>query len=397
MFLIQGTGVERMRKRYTHTIPKFSEAFLLLEKANTVLDEYTSILFDRLTYSIFGIGLLPQNNMTIASLDRLAYLYSEVKDIEGHWFFPEDVEEMIDMMFKLVKQQFPLKLGIKKAGYILREELPKNPFRNGIELGVVGKVMDLSKTPYLKEELPFYSRLGLGYHANRVVNEEKQLLSDAFYLLTLAENEYNKMFHYKEALVKPYLEEHRSTLTRFNENVCTISRNSVVGFFAFFESYINGLGISCIYHNKGSLSQEEINALEGKDRQGNHYLKIELRIECLQRIIARRVTYTTNNPQQLKDQTFVILFQKMRSKRDVAMHYSKFKGEIMFSPQEWLDEAFDVSELIIAASQKIWDACYKTDHYPYYLYELNFEYWLKDAKKRILNVVGDDYKLSDSN
>ena len=75
-------------------------------------------------------------------------------------------------------------------------------------------------------------------------------------------------------------------------------------------------------------------SLEGKDRQGNHYLKIEVKIECLQRIIANKVTYVTNNPQQLKDQTFIVLFQKMREKRDVAMHYSKSKGEIIFSPQE---------------------------------------------------------------
>lgn len=49
----------------------------------------------------------------------------------------------------------------------------------------------------------------------------------------------------------------------------------------------------------------------------------------------------------------MVLFQKMREKRDVAIHYSKSKREIMFSPQEWLDEAFDISELVNDASRKI--------------------------------------------
>lgn len=373
-----------MRKRYSDAVPIFTDAFLLLEKANEILDEDTALNFDKLTYAIFGIALMPQNNMTIIGLERLAYLYLEVKDIEGYWYFPEDIKQIINEMFKLVKKQFPLKIGIKKAGHILREELSKNPFRNGIELGVINNLMDLIHTPYLNEDLPWSSRLGLGYHANRVVNEEKQLLSDAFYLLGLAEDEYEKMCQYKDSLNKPYKEEHLNSMSKFNANVCSLCRNSVVGFFAFFEAFINGLGVNYLFNNKDSLSQEDIYALEGKDKQGNHYLKIEIKLESIQRIIAGKVTYATNNPQQLKDQTFITLFQKMRNKRDVAMHYSKSKGEIMFSPQEWLDESFDVSDLIISASRKFWNACYKLDHYPYYLCELDFEYLYKEARGRSL-------------
>lgn len=270
--------------------------------------------------------------------------------------------------------------------YVMRRSLPSEKGLSGTLIYRGEKIMDLKKTPYLKEELPYYSRLGLGHHANRVINEEKQLLSDAFYLLVLAENEYENMYQYRESLTKPYQEEHLNSLTRKNANVCSLSRNSVIGFFAFFEAFINGIGVNYIFSNKDSLTQEEIFALEGKDRLGNHYLKLEMKLECLQRIIAHKITYTTNNSQQLKDQTFITLFQKMRNKRDVVMHYSKYKGEIMFSPQEWLDEAFDDSELIISASQKIWDACYKNDHYPYYLCELDFNYLLEEAKKRILNI-----------
>jgi hypothetical protein len=76
------------------------------------------------------------------------------------------------------------------------------------------------------------------------------------------------------------------------------------------------------------------------------------------------------------------------------MHYSKSKGEIMFSPQEWLDESFDVAELIISASQKIWKACYTVDHYPYYLCELDFDYLFQEAKARIFGQ--NLYKLEQS-
>lgn len=110
----------------------------------------------------------------------------------------QDVEQLINGTFIHIKKQFPLKVGVKKAARILREELPNNPFRNGIELGVINNIMDLSHTPYLKEELPLYSRLGLGHHAYRVVNEEKQILSDSFYLLVLAQAEYKKCIYIKK-------------------------------------------------------------------------------------------------------------------------------------------------------------------------------------------------------
>jgi hypothetical protein len=255
-----------MRKRYSDTIPTFSEAFLMLEKTDEILDEHTSVLFDKLTYAIFGIALMPQNNLTITVLNRFSGMYLEVKDYKGYWSFSEDIEHLINDTYKLIKKQLPLKVGIKKAARILRAELPKNPFRNGIELGIINNLMDLRHTPYLREELPLYSRLGLGHHANKVVNEEKQLLSDSFYLLVLAEAEYEKMCYYKKSLNKPYLEEHRNDLTRFNANVCSLSRNCIVSFFAFYEAFINGVGINYIYQNKDSLSQEEIFALEGKDR-----------------------------------------------------------------------------------------------------------------------------------
>ena len=330
---------------------------------------------------------MPQNQMSILTLERLSELYMQVKDLQGEWLFYPDVKNLINDMYIMVKGMFPLKVGIKKASKLLRDQLVNNPFRNGIELGLVSNVMSLEKTPYVKEELPYYSRLGLWHHSNRVVNEEQQLLSDSFYLLSLAKDQYDKMYLYKEQLPKIKTELHQNEITYINSNVCSFCRNCVVSFYAFFEGFINGIGLNYLFYNQDSLSQEDIYALQGKDRVGNHYLKIGTKLENLQRIIAHKILYLTNNHQQLKDSTFKTLFEKMREKRDVAMHYSKVKGEIMYSPQEWMDEAIFVSNLIIEASKKIWKACFPlADHFPYYLRELDYDYLINEAQKRIVKI-----------
>lgn len=59
-----------MRKRYSDTVPNFSDAFLMLEKSNDIKDDHTAILFDKLTYAIFGIAIMPQDDMTITILNK---------------------------------------------------------------------------------------------------------------------------------------------------------------------------------------------------------------------------------------------------------------------------------------------------------------------------------------
>ncbi len=347
----------------------------------------TALVFDRLTYLIFTIGLLPGNNESEDILERLSMLYTSVMNVTGDWAFAPDVENMINEIYCATKKQFPLKVGIKKVASVLRAQLIKDQFHNGIELGVMSKIIDLRNIPYLKEELPYYSRIGLGFHSNRCVNEELQLLDDAFYLLALAIKEYNKMHLYENKLPKIKTEKNLNVLTYLNSNVCSFCRNSVVGFYAFFESYINGLCLNYLYYHEDELSEEDKFMLEGKDRTGNKYLKMSRRLEQMQRIIAKKITYNTNNPQQLKDNDFIILLAKMQERRDVAEHYSKLKGEIMFAPQEWLDEAQSISQVVINVSKKIWDACFlNADHYPYYLREFRYDYFFSEAKKRILDI-----------
>ena len=234
----------------------------------------TALVFDRLTYLIFTIGLLPDEKDSGNILERLSMLYVSVMNVIGEWAFAPDVENLVNEIYYTIKKQFPLKVGIQKAASILRAQLIKDPFHNGIELGVISQIIDLRNTPYLKEELPYYSRLGLGGHSNRCVNEEWQLLDDAFYLLALAVKEYDKMFLYKNNLPKIKTEKHLNILTYLNSNACSLCRNSVVGFYAFFESYINGLCLNYLYYHNDELSVEDKYALQGKDRAGNNYLKM---------------------------------------------------------------------------------------------------------------------------
>lgn len=347
----------------------------------------TSLVFDRLTYLIFTIGLLPERKESGDVLERLSMIYTSVMNVTGDWAFDPDTEIVINEIYFTTKKQFPLKVGIKKAASILRAQLIKDPFHNGIELGVMSEIIDLRYTPYLKEELPYYSRLGLGGHSNRCVNEEWQLLDDAFYLLSLAIKEYNIMLLYVNKLPKIKIEKHLNVLTYLNSNVCSLCRNSVVGFYAFFESYINGLCLNYLYYHKDKLSEEDQFMLKGKDRSGNSYLKMSRRLEQMQRIIGKSVVYYTNNTQQLKDNDFIILLNKMQERRDVAVHYSKLKGEIMFAPQEWLDEAQSISQVVVNVSKKMWDACFPSaDHYPYYLRELKYDYLFNEAKKRTADI-----------
>jgi len=376
-----------LKLNYTEERSDFKSALLLLEAAVPIENEETALLFDRLTYIIFGVGLMPLKQIYIDALERLAGVYLQTKDLRGNWIFMPDTRDLINHMYNMVKQTLPPKVGIKKAAKLLREQLINDPFNNGLELGFLSQIINLQKTLYLKEDLPYYSRLGLWYHSNKVINEEQQLLSDSFYLLVMAKDQYEKMYAYKEHLPKGNIKQHNNEITNINSNVCSFCRNCAVSFYAFFEGFVNGLGLNYLFCNENVLSQEDIYALKGKDRNGNHYLKMEIKIECLQNIIAHKISYPTNNRQQLKDTTFTTLFEKMKDKRDVAMHYSKAKGEIMFSPQAWMAEAVSVSEIIIDASRKLWKACYPlSDHFPYYLRELDYNYLIDEAQKRIIEV-----------
>jgi hypothetical protein len=257
-----------MDKKYIDDRPTIHSSLFELSDVQKIENEHASLIFDRLTYTIFGIALMPQNDSSFAGLEKLADIYIQTMKLCGEWFFAPDVETVINDMYNMIKSFLPPKVGIIKAAKCLREQLKFDPFHNGLELGTIIAIMDLSKTPYLQEGLPYYSRLGLGHHANRCINEEWELLSDAFFLIASAIVQYDKMLEYRESLPEIKTEKHLNKLTNINENVCSLCRTSIVSLYSFFESYINGIGLNYLYYNKEILSQEDQFALQGKDSTG---------------------------------------------------------------------------------------------------------------------------------
>lgn len=370
-----------MERKYAADCPDWnSRVFEMKDIARPFCSPGTNRLFDILTYDVFVFALLCGTKIHLDILENLAEIYVEAVDGGEGWVFGPLEEHDILGTYEGMQEFLPLKVSLTEAGAQLRKQLELYPFRNGMELGVVSALVDVSRLEWLDPSLPYYTRLGLGYHALGCMNEERQLLTDAFYFAALAKDQYHKM----EALMHTVT---RQALTGMNENVCSICRTGIVGLFAFFESYVNGIGLNHLYTHGEALSREERFALQGRDRSGNYYMKLETMLECLQRIVGGKLTYATNNPQQLKDETFITLFEKMRGRRDTAVHYSKLKGEIMLSPQEWMDEFIAISHLILDAARKIWRACYPAAvDFPHYLLKLDYELLLENGNSRIIRI-----------
>ena len=364
----------------------YKNAFLLLNSKCNIKDEDNALLFDKLTYVIFSIAILPSNDYSFALLNELSKIYLKVKDIDMYWSFTQEFTNLINDSFYKLKEVFPLKKGIKVIAKIFRQQLINEPFRNGLEIGVLDNLIDLKNTPYVKEGLPYYSRIGLGCHSGMVANEEQQLLEDAFFMLLSAEKVYNEMTEYAFKIKnnsKNIGKEHVRLLTILNRNVCTLCRNGIINFFGYFEAFLNGIGLDYLYKNKAKVSKEERFLLIGKNKQGSNYIKMEDRIEWLQKIIGGKIIYKTKNHQQLKEECFVKLLNKFKNQRDISVHFSKEKGNILIPPDKWLSDLSEISKYVLEVSRKIWSSCYHDDSYPDYLKNFKYEAFYKDAEKRL--------------
>ncbi|MFL0168134.1 hypothetical protein [Candidatus Clostridium helianthi] len=364
----------------------YNNAFLLLNSEYNIENEENSLLFDKLTYIIFCIAILPKNEYSLSILNQFSNVYLGVKDLQHEWCFTDEFISLINMSYYKMKEKFPLKKGIKFIAKILREQLINEPFRNGIEIGVLENIFDLKNTPYLKEGLPYYSRIGLGYHSGMVANEEQQLLEDAFFMLALAEKEYNIMNDVAIKLKKDkkvIKENQLEIVSRFNRNVCTLCRNGLINFFAYFEALMNGISLDYVYKNENMISEEERFLLKGKNSKGTNYIKMGDRIEYIQKIIGGKVIYKTKNHQQLKEKCFIELLNKFKNQRDVSVHFSIEKGKILIPPDIWLLDLKSIAKYCIDASQKIWIACYHNENYPDYLRKFDYNLLYNNAKIRV--------------
>lgn len=361
----------------------YQNAFLLLDNNYNIKDDENALLFDKLTYIIFCIAILPNNNYSLALLNEFSRIYLSIKDKDNCWSFTPEFINLINNSFYKLKEIFPLKKGVKVIAEVLRKQLVKEPFRNGIEFGILDKIIDLKNISYSSENIPYHSRIGLGHHSGTIVNEEQQLLDDSFFMLINAENEYNIMISLAKEFEKDRnkdSEKAKEILNRLNRNVCTYCRNGTQNFFTFFETFLNNLGNNFLYENENLISDEDKFLLQGND---NHYLNLEVKIENLQKIIGKRIIYKTNSHQELKEECFIKLLNRFKEQRDTSTYFSKGRGNILSLPNTSLADLKDISKYSLEASKKLWKACYKQKDYPNYLMNFDYNTLYKEAKMRV--------------
>jgi hypothetical protein len=365
----------------------YQNAFLLLDNNYNIKDDENALLFDKLTYIIFCIAILPNNNYSLALLNEFSRIYLSIKDKDNSWSFTPEFINLINNSFYKLKEIFPLKRGVKVIAEVLRKQLVNEPFKNGIEFGILDKIIDLKNMSYSLENIPYHSRIGLGQHSGTIANEEQQLLDDSFFMLINAENEYSIMISLAKEFEKDRSkdrnkdsEKAKEILNRLNRNVCTYCRNGIANFFNFFETFLNNLGNNFLYENENLISDEDKLLLK---ENNNYYLKLEVKIENLQRIIGKKIIYKTNSHQELTEECFTKLLNRFKEQGGASTYFSKGKGNILSLPNTCLADLKDISKYSLEASKKLWKACYKQKDYPNYLMNLEYNALYKEAKMRV--------------
>ena len=125
-----------MRKKYAERQSDFGSYFLLLNGKCNIDDPESALIFDRLTYVIFAIAMMPMDNIGELLLNELSQMYLEVKEVEDSWYFTPQMARYINNNFYSIKDILPLKKVIKVVAKELRNQLENQPFRNGIELEI---------------------------------------------------------------------------------------------------------------------------------------------------------------------------------------------------------------------------------------------------------------------
>lgn len=255
----------------------------------------------------------------------------------------------------------------------------------GLEYGWLQKVMDCSNMGF-PEGLPFQARIGIGHHAGFVNVEEEFLLRDAFFLLFLAEDAYERMHAYAKYWKKAGKADDPRLVHKIfstaNQNVATYSRLCVLSFFSFIEVFVNSVGYDFSIRNKNILCTKDIEILHG--RKKGRYLSLEYKIEKFPSIIRtdKKTLNVLSNPKQTKE-PFRTLIKEIKEIRDSSVHYSPLKKAIWRKPDDWLDKGKSTSKLCVEVSLAFWKACYPDRKGPEYLNGLDYGKHIDIARKRI--------------
>ena len=285
------------------------------------------------------------------------------------------------------KESFPPKIPLEQITEEFNKFFTKNrdTYSWGLEYGWLQKVMDCSKMGF-PEDLPFHARIGIGHHAGFGCVVEEFLLRDAFFMLALSEESYNKMDAYarfwKESNKTDNPELVNKIFGAANQNVATYARLSILSFFSFVEAFVNSIGYDYSLRNKDILSPKEIEILHGT--KNGRYLSLEYKIEKFQSIIRldKKIPLILSDPKQIKE-PFKTFIKNIKEIRDSSIHYSPKKVAIWRKPDDWINKAKYTSKLCLEISLKVWKACYPDKKEPRYLKGLDYDKYIDIAKKRL--------------
>lgn len=292
--------------------------------------------------------------------------------------------------FESLVNYYQAKVPPKKPYEIIGSEFNKlssekdEIYSYGIEFRWLEERLDCSKIN-LNKEIPWQTRIGIGHHAGRLELEESFLLRDAFYLFVNAKETYNNMFErageIKELETKE-ISSYNKYLTYANLDVATYSRLTMVSMLSFIEAFVNSVGYDYFLRNKEKLTEKEIELLNGK--KGRRYLSIETKLEKFPKIIRSvKISPIIISDVGQRREPFISFIDNLKPIRNSSMHYSPKKESIWRRPKDWLKSAESSTQLCVSVAREFWLACYPNRSMPFYLFELDYDNLMEEAKNRL--------------
>lgn len=301
-----------------------------------------------------------------------------------------EIRAVITKMSSLFMTKFPLKRELRTITTEFNSffKSDNDIYSYGLEFGWLDSQMELAELNFYKDT-PYHYRIGLAAHKGNGSIEEDFLLKDAFNIRVKAEYYHNLLLDYGKRLKeleekngrKEFTQGLYKQITDIKFEVSTLSRLTIISFYAFVEGFVNSVGHSYLTKNAGLLNESEKELLAGF-RKGR-FLQLKSKVEKFQALIRldKRIEIIVSDAKQVPDD-FRNFFEYYEQLRNSAMHYSPIKERIWMRPQEWIEKAIEFSQLSILVSLKFWKACYPDSDGPEYLGKLDYNLHLDKAIKR---------------
>lgn len=296
-------------------------------------------------------------------------------------------EKKLLSIAKPLKSKYPLRRTISEIAKDWNEKhkINKEIFSDGVMIGWLEEQIDLKSYKYY-DYYPYHFKVGLVIHKSRGEIEEHFLLKDAFTCLIKAKNRLKTLDKFGKAQKERFKSSGRTqfdkeTLNSINAikyEVAFYSRMTIISFFSFLESFVNSIGFDHYFRNKGKLSNEDEEILQGSEK--GRFLNLKYKIEKFQKIIrsdnVAKIILSDDN--QTKE-PFKTLFEDYEGLRNASVHFSPKKVRIWLKPHDWENKAEEFSKLVVQAALEIWRSCHETNKGPDYLGKLEYKRLFKIA------------------